>query len=225
MNLLDVIFPKKCLECQKEGSYICPGCIGKIELAIPICPYCFRPSINGQPHALCQRDLGLDKLIAVWRYRGVVRKAIIALKYKFISSLASEMANHFSKQIKRNRTKFPKNAIFVPIPLNWRRRYWRGYNQTEEMGKYIAMALKIRFIPDLIIKRKVTKQQVELRREKRLENLKGAFEVNPEYTLKHKKRMIILFDDVWTTGSTIKEVAGILKTRGIENVWGLTLVR
>jgi competence protein ComFC len=225
MNLLDVIFPKKCLGCGKEGSYICSDCIGKIELAIPICPYCFRPSINGQPHILCQRDLGLDKLIEVWRYRGVVRKAIIALKYKFISSLASEIADNFSKQIKKNKTKFPKKAILVPIPLYWKRRYWRGYNQTEEMGKYIAKTLKIRFVPDLIIKKTVTKQQVELRREKRLENLKGAFEINPEYRIKHKKRTVILFDDVWTTGSTIKEVARILKAKGIENVWGLTLAR
>lgn len=225
MNLLDVIFPKKCLECGKECNYICSSCLGKIELAIPICPYCFRTSINGQPHTQCQRENGLDKLVTIWRYRGVVRKAIINLKYKFVSSLASEIAEDFYKQMKKNKTKLPKNAIFVPIPLYWRRRYWRGYNQVEEMGKYIAKALKVQFVPDLIIKNKITKQQVELRREQRLENLKGAFTLNQEYKIKHKKRPVVLFDDVWTTGSTIKEVARVLKEEGIREVWGLTLVR
>jgi predicted amidophosphoribosyltransferase len=81
-----------------------------------------------------------------------------------------------------------------------------------------------KFIPDLLIKNKSTASQVELKGDDRRQNLHGVFSLNPSYILSTIPN-ILLFDDVFTTGSTLREAAKVLKRAGVEKVWGLTIAR
>ena len=94
----------------------------------------------------------------------------------------------------------------------------------EEIGKRVAENLGWRFIPDLLIKRKATPSQAELKKEDRAINLSGSIVLNPvRKFIISNFNSIILFDDVYTTGSTIKEACRVLKKGGAKEVWGLTL--
>lgn len=196
MSILDLIFPKKCLECGKYEKYICEDCLKKVSSA----------------------GWNREGVYSVWKYEGVIRKAIIALKYKYVIEVADELV--------QNMQLVPSAQCLVPVPLFWYHKNIRGFNQTEILGEKIAKKMGWEFIPDLLIKRKPTKSQVELKGKERRKNLQGVFALNPV----HKSsvinlKSIVLFDDVFTTGSTIKEVVKVLKGAGCKKVWGLTIAR
>lgn len=94
----------------------------------------------------------------------------------------------------------------------------------EEIGRRVALKMRWEFIPDLIVKRKTSPPQTELKRKERLGNIKGVFLINRKY-FPLKLKPFLLFDDVWTTGSTIKEAAKTLKKAGVKEVWGLTMTK
>ena len=226
MSILDFVFPKTCLECKKEGKYVCLDCVAKVPVLKSVCPYCEKPSIDGLTHVKCQRKYGLDGLTSIWDYEGVIRKAILALKFKYSTEVGKELANLYAQYLVTgsdpvNRA---KNMTLIPIPLHWHRENVRGFNQSEEIGKLVAKEMGWGFVPDLLIKKKSTTSQVQLSVEKRKENLQGVFAVNPNYVLS-TVHSVLLFDDVFTTGSTLKEAAKVLKHAGVEKVWGLTIAR
>lgn len=198
MNLLDFIFPKSCLECGKSGKYLCDSCVNKV--------------LNG---TFDQNNF------AVFKYRGVIRKAIISLKYKFAYDIADELVEITVKRLKSEKY---HGVALVPIPLHWRRENLRGFNQSEILGKKIAEKMNWKFIPDLLVRNKNTKPQVGLKGFARHQNLSGVFSINQNYVLS-TKYSVLLFDDVYTTGSTIKEAKKILQKAGFNKVYSLTVAR
>jgi ComF family protein len=116
----------------------------------------------------------------------------------------------------------PNSNILVPIPIHWHRENVRGFNQSEEIGKIVAGEMNWEFNPDLLIKTRQTISQVELTVEKRKQNLQGVFTVDSKFQIPDS---IIIFDDVFTTGSTLREAAKVLKRAGVQKVWGLTIAR
>jgi len=224
MNLLDLIFPKKCFGCGKEGSYICPLCQEKLKIAKPICPVCTRPSGKGFTHPRCSYELSPDGLTSIWEYQGGIRKAILSLKYKFAYEVSQEIAELVVEKLKKRKVFIPTGPILIPVPLHPQRQNWRGFNQMEEIGKRVALNMRWEFIPDLIVRRKNSLPQTELKRKERVENVKRTFLINKKY-LPLKTKPFLLFDDVWTTGSTIREAAKTLKKAGAREVWGLTVTK
>jgi competence protein ComFC len=81
------------------------------------------------------------------------------------------------------------------------------------------------FGEDLVMRKRKTKPQTELKGEERESNLKGAFEANKSKTKGLKDFQIIIFDDVWTTGTTLKEMCKVLKRDGVKKVWALTIAK
>ena len=86
----------------------------------------------------------------------------------------------------------------------------------------VAIAMNWTFLPDLLIKKQSTLSQVELKGDERRQNLKGAFTLNLKVQIPDS---VLLFDDVFTTGSTIRESGKVLKRAGVKKVWGLTIAR
>ena len=156
----------------------------------------------------------------------MVRKAILGLKYKFASQIAEDLVEFVINNLEKSKLTFGKKARFTTIPLYWRRENWRGFNQSELMGRAISSKLGWDFKPDLLKREKFARPQTELKKEERVKNIRGAFSLNPDYqSLAIGHQPLILFDDVWTTGATIKEAAKVLKRNGAKKVWGLTLAR
>lgn len=223
--LLDLLFPKSCLGCGRSGGYICSDCVAKVRLAQPICPYCERASIDGITHVRCQKKFGLDGLISIWEYEGVIRKAILALKYKYATLVGQELMDHFLHQLLTGFLPVD-SKVLIPIPLYWYRENTRGFNQSIEIGKSVAATMNWKFMPDLLIKKEPTISQVELKGDERRQNLRGVFAVNPiRESLFINLKSVVVFDDVFTTGSTLREAAKVLKRAGVSKVWGLTIAR
>ena len=227
MNLLDLVFPKTCLGCGEEGKYLCDNCLGKLKLLKPVCPYCERPSIDGFTHTKCSRVYGLDGLTSIWDYEGAIKKAILALKYKYSTEVGKELSEQFVLSLKTQNLLFmiPDSSTLVPIPIHWHRENVRGFNQSEEIGKEVARQMGWEFNPKLLVKIKPTSSQAELSVEERKQNLKDVFAVPPRDSSFVIPDSVVLFDDVFTTGSTLKESAKVLKKAGVEKVWGLTIAR
>jgi len=210
MAVLDFVFPKFCLECKSPGKYLCPLCLERV-----------RPA---RPHRLPRGFSGLDRVFSAWQYQGVIRKTILALKYRFGRDITWELTSAFASEIKERRF-WPKKAVLVPIPLHPRRQRWRGFNQSEEIGKILAQEMGWDFESRFLERKIARAPQMELKGKARRENIRGVFAVGPLKPAANDKRFFILFDDVWTTGSTVKEAAQVLKKGGASKVWGLTIAR
>lgn len=196
--ILDFLFPKYCLECGKVGKYICAECFKKVRLGY----------LNNNNYS-------------IFRYEGVIRKAIISLKYKFAYDIADELVEVCTQKLKVN--KF-RNMTLIPIPLHKHRENWRGFNQAEVIGEKLAKLMGWKFIPDLLIRNKNTSSQVNLKGFERRKNLAGVFSVCSSY-IQYTTYNILIFDDVCTTGSTINEAKRVLLEAGFKNIYSLTIAR
>lgn len=198
MSILDFLFPKYCLECSREGKYLCDDCVEKV------------------------LDGTFDKNnFSIFKYKGVIRRAITSLKYKFATDIVNELIEICVKRLKSN--KFHQCAL-IPIPLHWQRENWRGFNQAELLGKKLATRMDWEFIPDLLKRQKKSVPQVNLKGIDRRKNLTGVFVVRSPY-IQYLKYNILLFDDVYTTGSTINEAKKVLVSAGFNKIYSLTIAR
>src|SRR5205085_6117917 len=110
----------------------------------------------------------------------------------------------------------------VPVPLHWRKRWDRGFNQSELLARHIADARRTPMVHALLRKR-FTDAQAGLASAGRRRNVAGAFAVKPDFNLQGKR--ILLIDDVMTTGATASACAAALKRSGAKSVSPLTLAR
>ena len=238
VQILDIFFPKRCIHCGKVGRYFCAGCRGKIRVIAenePICPMCEKPAVGGYTHPRCQTRYSPDGLTSFFHYDGPVRRAVKAIKYRHISDLASE----FVSLVPLTLLRIPiisnqKRSCLIPIPLHFDRFRSRGFNQAEVFGALLAHKLHVPMRTDILARTRATTAQVEMKnRKERLSNMTGAFTISRSVgsTLtgqKIRKRMIpgiILFDDVFTTGATMRAAANVLKRNGATYVWAVTMAR
>jgi competence protein ComFC len=225
MDILDLIFPKVCLECKKQGKYICSTCLYKLPPVKQICSMCQRPSIDGFTHPKCLKPQSLNGLLSIWPYKGVIRRAIISLKYKFVKEVSGELSDLSVLELKRSFLFQKTKDILTTVPLFWTRKNLRGYNQVDELGKSLAKSFSLSFYPDLLIRKKLKDPQVILSKKDRVRNVQGVFALNPLYKQTTKDASVTIVDDVFTTGSTLKEMSKVLKRNGVKEVWGLTIAR
>lgn len=230
MNLLDLLFPKTCVGCGKFGSYFCDACVLGIKQNDLVCPFCERASLGGVVHSVCKRKYGLDGLWSLGVYEGNLRTAIQKLKYKWVSEVSKELIDitteYWAKnspilldQIKKNKG---ESWVVTSVPLHPRRQNWRGFNQSELLAKLLALKLGLKY--QTLLKRvKNTTPQMKLLSHERKMNIKNAFALNSDYLVPEQD--ILLLDDVWTTGSTLKECCYVLKRAGAKRVWALTIAR
>lgn len=237
--LLDLFFPKSCLGCQKEGTYLCDDCralLDILELDYCLCEKNPIRILQGQKNGLpgqgkcpkCQNK----KLSGVYsalpyKEKPLTRKLIYQFKYQpylkdLAKTLASILIEHFVIS-KKNTEDIWSDSVLVPIPLDKKKLKLRGYNQTEELAKELSKIIEIPVIADNLIKTKFTKPQMELSRKERERSLTGAFEIKNPAELIGKK--VFLVDDVYTTGSTMQECAMVLRNAGAKQVWGIVLAR
>jgi ComF family protein len=209
--VLDSIFPKFCLGCEKEGSYLCEDCFSLINL------FTFHQKFKGKY---------LNDLYFPVNYEGfLVKKLIQTFKYPpLVRDLKKEISllifAHFLLL-----DKFPNfsNFVLIPIPLSKNKLKWRGFNQSEEITKELAENLKIPLIKDCLVKIKETKDQIELSEKEREENVRGAFFVKNKEEIVGKN--VLLVDDVFTTGATMEEAARVLKEAGAKKIVGIVVAK
>lgn len=224
MSLLDLLFPKKCLQCGAGSLYLCQKCIDRVRLAKQVCVECQRPAIDGITHVGCLRSLGLHGCLSGFEYKWVIKKAIKSIKYRFASDMAEEIAGLLVTHLQKNVNALPKESVLVPIPLHKKRQNWRGFNQAEELGRVVAKKMGWPLVSDLLIRTRSTVPQVDLEGDQRRSNVQGIFSLH--HPLPTTLNTLIIFDDVITTGATVSEACKVIKRRNKElKIWGLSVAR
>lgn len=236
--LLDLLFPPYCLLCQKPGSFICPACRESLGfLTRQTCPYCAEPSLTGQVHEACRRrGYFLDGLVSAFSYHSPFKKIIAQIKFEpYLFSALGELTANALAYFDSDDRFLPfrdfinkDDPVVIPIPLYKSKFRQRGFNQAQIIGKKIAGHYGLAIEEKLLLRGRPTKPQFELAEKERRQNIKGAFLVD-ETRLGNcqasRLPSVLLVDDIWTTGATMKEAARVLKEAGILKVWGLTLAQ
>lgn len=151
-------------------------------------------------------------------YEGPLRKLIHVFKYSGVTPMASKLGSLLNAALPREQ----QFDVIVPMPLHWRKRLQRGFNQSELLAKFVSRRSGIR-VSNALRRRKRTDAQAGLTRSQRRTNVAGAFEVSRRSEV--QGRHVLLIDDVFTTGATASACAGVLKRAGAQRVTVLTLAR
>jgi ComF family protein len=225
--LLDILFPKFCFRCQREGSYLCQDCLATLEIIDGNFCLCDKPQriINAGKCPKCRGKI-LDGLYFATSYKNnLVKNLIFKFKYPpYVKELAETLSSLIITHFNLIQKDFAvENYILVPVPLAKKKLRSRGFNQSEELAKEISKNINIPLILNCLIKTKETQPQMELSKQEREGNIKGVFEITNAEKIKNKK--ILLVDDVYTTGATMEECAKILKKSGVQKVFGVVVAR
>ena len=206
--LLDIIYPPVCGICDKiNKKNLCKKCEIKIK------PY----QINEIEKI---KNKSFDYQIKILKYENIIRDKII--NYKFNEK--AYLYKTFAKIILKNKKIYgflKKYDIIMCVPMHIKKKMLRGYNQSELIAKELAKKLQIEKQFNNLIKIKDTKKQSTLTKEQRKTNLKNAFQIKDIEKVKNKK--VILFDDIYTTGSTVEECSKVLKRVGVSSIAVVTL--
>ncbi|EKD43017.1 MAG: hypothetical protein ACD_72C00503G0003 [uncultured bacterium] len=229
--LKDCLFPIFCIECKVEGEWWCKKCIKKNELGVFYCPVCHLKNTNGKACQKCQSSCYLNGVAAFFDYdeHAPVGQLIKKFKYNFaydISRVWQTLSDEASLKIIDQLQINACELSIVPIPLHIRRYRERGFNQSELIADAINEQIKNKITTSLdtvgLCRSKITKQQAKLNRKERMENMKDAFIWTKNIP---PTRVVILVDDVYTSGSTMQECARVLKKAGAQKVYGLVIAR
>ena len=211
--------------CGSSGNYFCTPCAKELKRSNQICPTCCKPSFDGVTHPKCRNKHSLNRLVSVWEYKGPLRKAFLAMKYRYAYDLGTELADLVANNLTVSK-KFLDNTSFVliPVPTHKKRKNVRGFNQTEIIGKRLSYQMGWEYKDDVLKRVKNTTPQTGLSKKVRMRSQKGAFKVSEGKSILEKNK-IILFDDIWTTGATLREAAKVVKRKGTGNVSALVVAR
>lgn len=225
MGLIDILFPPVCVGCKKIGLSICSTCYKELQPTIvDCCPYCYQPSLWGMTHERCRHRYGLDGAIAILRYNKLVRSIIKQIKYVRAWSILDDLYTKTPKhwwRIEEYLKRIEGCVVFEAIPLHERRYKERGFNQADRIMKMVIPHQKDCYIYSLKRIKYTAPQAQQSSRAARITNIKNAFScVKVEY---FQGKTVILFDDIFTSGSTAKECAYVLKHAGATHVYLITL--
>jgi len=230
--ILDLIFPIYCVNCKKEGEWICDVCKNKL-----IGPLEKFNNINIFVKKNINNLTFVDEIFYFYDFNNkIISNLIHILKYKYAYDAARCISDcvisnfvMFLRYLKNEYGKF----IFVPVPLNKKRFNERGFNQSEIILRKLFTSVrsasvdkKIEFeIVDLLKRVRNTEHQASLSGEERNDNLKGAFILNDKININNYSGFnIVIFDDVVTTGNTIDKCAKVLKDNHFNGkIIGLTI--
>jgi ComF family protein len=231
-GLADVIFPPQCMACgavlHEQHWSFCPDCFSQIGfLDSPLCVLCGEHfSEPGESNHMCGACLLASPPFSIARavgeYERVLMDVIHRFKYGGKISLG-ERLGEFMADFRYPSLAIADYSLVMPVPLHPRRLRQRGFNQAMVLAREISRRFALRL--DFLSLRRIvfTEPQVGLGRDMREQNIKGAFQVADARRIKDER--IILVDDVYTTGSTVKECARILMKNGAKEVAVLTLAR
>jgi ComF family protein len=227
---LDLFFPKKCLGCGKYDTYLCSDCFDKIKLLENnSCFFCGKISWQGKICLEHKNGVYLDRVISATNYADpLIRELIKCLKYRFAQELAEPLSQLLIKTLKDLKFEFCNlDFVIIPVPLHKYRLRKRGFNQAELIAQKIANYFNLPINTNILGRTIYTEPQANLKdnTEKRLNNIQNAFTINPAYKNLIKDKIIILIDDVITTGGTLIEAGKILKQNNAKEVWTLTVAK
>lgn len=232
-GVLHFFFPRTCVCCGRDlsyrsTSYLCADCAAQLVRPGPL--FCLRCGVNlpsGGAHCYACRGSKAKQykcsiIRSAWVFNTPSRALVHGLKYAFEDYLAKDMG----LQMARNFSGYPELAdveMVVPVPLFPARQRARGYNQSERLAYHFSNHTGLPLAADVVERARDTISQTTLGRKARLVNMEGAFVCpQPQHV---KGKIILLIDDVATTGATLEGCAKALKSAGAKRVFAYTYAR
>ena len=219
--ITDRLFPILCLGCEKEGAWVCKKCEEKLKFLPPVWQ-------SGTPP--------LSGMTAVFSYdQSVVSGAVRALKYEYAELVIVWMGRAIDEWLDEGGAgMFPLECVIVPVPLHWRRKAKRGFNQAQLIAEELGRSLEMP-VAQLLRRKHATAPQTTKSRLARLQNVDQAFSfTKPKFLFPERRRAmraevegrpLILVDDVTTTGATLAACARVLQNHGFRDIYGFTFAK
>ena len=216
-RLQDTLFPPCCRLCGGAGAGgrdLCPGCHADLPWLGPACVRCALPlASDGQLCGQCQQQPpAFDRVIAPFRYAPPLDYLVQRLKFHQDLAMGRLLGQLLTETLATQPG--PRPAVILPVPLHRRRLAERGFNQALEIGRPLRDALGIPLDPRLAQRVRPTETQSRLPARERQRNLRRAYALGAVPLPDH----IAILDDVMTTGTTVNELARLLKGAGVARV-------
>ncbi len=218
-DILDVVYPPVCGLCGRqadsEDGLVCRRCWEFIQgMEAPYCSGCRQLLFDSVTCPKCKPPPLV--VFSLGYYEGHLQDIIHDLKFQFLKPLAVGLGERMADMIVPRSDRIRPDMV-IPVPLHDSRRYYRGFNQAEELAREIAHRLDIPLQSDVLHMRRKTRQQARLPASQRETNVRGAFAVSDDRGLLPGRR-VILVDDVTTTGATLRENARVLREAGVTKI-------
>lgn len=189
----------------------CPGCGGRLDTPLDLCGKCMR---------MHRRKLWAGAT-SVLEFRGTARALILQFK-NGRPELARPLGELCRAYLDRDVIDHPGDFIAVPVPLHWRRKLTRGYNQSEFFARCLFRGTGVKVV-NALSRTRYAGHQASRGRRQRIAAMKGIFALRDPETVKGRK--ILLVDDVFTTGSTLSAAAEALLKGGPAEIRVFTIAR
>lgn len=220
--------------CLLEGTWLCRQCRAYLPPVVTVCISCKQPSTRGLICSSCRSDYALTGVISAGQYsHPVFKRGVGWLKFKGVRSVAPDLASLLLPHLSliAPLEQLVHSAMLVPIPLHSSRLRNRGFNQNEDIAGAISRYSGIP-ISNLLMRARATRTQSRLPHDLRAQNLASAFMIQKD-VIAHSPaggyqlaQLLILVDDVTTTGSTLEAAAKALKSYlPTQQVWAITIAR
>ncbi len=223
-SLADLLFPLRCVGCGRAGSLFCDACAQAVPpLPQPLCPHCGQPQASVLLCAPC-RALANDPITmarAAAAYSSPLRPAIHALKYENQPRIAPLLARYLVAAFAHAEWQGVAIDAVAPVPLHAERLAARGFNQSELLAAEFCRRTGLPLATLWLQRHRDTRPQVGLNRHERSHNVHDSFVASA--AVAHKR--LLLIDDVYTTGATLRACAAAARAAGARDVYALTLAR
>lgn len=213
-RLLDVIAPDECVGCGEVGSALCDNC--QLETWHACCHVCKKPSTYSLPCPKCKRKTSMSALYVASPYVFAAKKLVKTMKYQPLRTVCPVMARSI-----RGTLPYIEDLVIVPVPTTNTRRRQRGFDQSVEIAKSLRALCGAELV--VCLERVGTARQVGATKKERIEHMAGAFECHKPQMI--KDRIVLLVDDVYTTGATLEAAAKLVKQAGAKKVLGAVFAR
>jgi len=228
-----LLFPSSCQICkallERPGEkVVCGKCLAHLRgTGPPFCLCCgrfFAPP--GESH-LCADCLDerppFSRHRSAARYEGIVKDIIHLFKYRGFEGLSRVLAEFIIGSLGEDEDIWAGVEGVVPVPLHPAKERARGFNQAQLLAQRLAKIKRVPLLKRRLVKIRPTEAQTSLDGRSRETNLRGAFTVRRPAAVKGKT--LLLVDDVYTTGSTIRECGAVLREAGAREVRAITIAR
>ena len=230
-EIINAFAPARCIDCLCEDTWYCEQCRAQAPIFTQSCIICKTERPRGTTCIDCRSETTITGIISVSSYSNhALQRGIEWLKFKGIRDIADILAGLIIPHLARidSLDELSKHAILVPIPLHKSKLRQRGFNQSEDIAKAISTLCNIQVAP-ILRRKKATKSQARLSHDERPHNMHEAFELaisQEEYMkLTSKKPIIILIDDVSTTGATLMSASRAFPEHPDTNIWCAVVAR